>query len=344
MSHSVACGRDTREFRRISPRDAPSRRRPWLATTQRGQHHRQAASAGRVSKSVRATDRVAAMGHRRWLSKVGWPGRRLPPASVGLAAESRRPPRPVASRCALPAPAENRSRRTNNSACIGECGASGRLEPAKRKLTNSATTSGDRRSPGCKHDAQGRCTGSARSRHGQDPRARPKRSTCRSGHNLGLLAPRASTSFAGRAGERCRSRARWSYPSTRSVSHESRELPQRLGGPHARPRRREDRASADVRARAPDRRAAPIGPGPCGGGGWPRRSGARPQAARESGLYAARRPEWIGVNRFASIGNVAGGDRLTARGHRRPALKIGDSPKLVIARSRRLGSDSRAAR
>jgi hypothetical protein len=57
-------------------------------------------------------------------------------------------------------------------------------------------------------DAQGRCTGSARSRHGQDPRARPERSTCRSGHNLGLLAPHASTSFDGRAGERCRSRAR----------------------------------------------------------------------------------------------------------------------------------------
>jgi hypothetical protein len=297
-----------------------------------------------VSKSVRATDRVAAMGHRRWLSKVGWPGRRLPPASVGLAAESRRPPRPVASRCALPAPAENRSRRTNNSACIGECGASGRLEPAKRKLTNSATTSGDRRSPGCKHDAQGRCTGSARSRHGQDPRARPKRSTCRSGHNLGLLAPRASTSFAGRAGERCRSRARWSYPSTRSVSHESRELPQRLGGPHA---RAPDAAKSErVLTCAHELRI-----------------GERPrlvQALRWRWLASSKRRTATSCSRIRALRGTStrvdrsqpicldrkrcGGDRLTARGHRRPALKIGDSPKLVIARSRRLGSDSRVVR
>lgn len=234
MSHSVACGRDTREFRRISPRDAPSRRRPWLATTQRGQHHRQAASAGRVSKSVRATDRVAAMGHRRWLSKVGRPGQRLPPASVGLAAESRRPPRPVASRCALPAPAENRSRRTGQfrlhwrMRCFRPLGAGETKAHQQRDHLRRPEVA----------RLQARCSGPVYRLRSKSswPRSQgsPERSTCGSGHNLGLLAPRASTSFAGRAGERCRSRARWSYSSTRLVSHESRELPQRLGGPHAR--------------------------------------------------------------------------------------------------------------
>lgn len=54
----------------------------------------------------------------------------------------------------------------------------------------------------------------------------------RSGHKPRLLAPRASSSYAGAAGERCRSRVRWSCFSTRSASHESCELLQRLRSPN----------------------------------------------------------------------------------------------------------------
>jgi hypothetical protein len=84
----------------------------------------------------------------------------------------------------------------------------------------------------CRRDAPGRCRRFGRSRRGRDPGARPERSGFRSGHKPRLLALRASTSYAEAAGGRCRSRARWSYPSTRSASHESRELLQRLGSPN----------------------------------------------------------------------------------------------------------------
>src|SRR5215218_7127878 len=103
-----------------------------------------------------------------------------------------------------------------------------------RGVTIGAKPCGGGRWRGCNGDAPGQRRRFDHDHRGRDPRACRVRSACRSGHTSRLLTPRASTSYAGSAGERCRSLARSSYPSTRSASHEPRELLQRLRSPYPR--------------------------------------------------------------------------------------------------------------